>query len=324
MGPSEPKNKPAPQLHSNTDVVFSPTKGAYRGHEVHHVRTTGNSFLEAVIKLFKYICSSISDWTVTDKDKEDFYAKLVHDGQIDQKHRSEADMKVVDDNFEEVSKDTPTDSLEPQRKKHLFNSLVLSSTYADNAHVVDFMNKHPPQNGSIQFFTNGLFPKQKLRDPFSVISKLDKKKIQNSVIVFPYVFEGTPAGHIVLVTINVKDKKIIYYDPQGKTADDTTRPKVGDYANMEENLKAITGIEGLPNDGWEFLHNVAPHQTDYVNCGFYVMRALQTISEIEKDKKTFFDPIQRALSYDSSEESGTKLRRRMGKAYGIALGYFKA
>src|SRR5437868_11885996 len=87
---------------------------------------------------------------------------------------------------------------------------------------------------------------------------------------------------------------------------------------MDENLKSIIGLQG---GEWELLHNVAPHQTDSINCGFYVMRALWAISKIEKEEENFFGLIQRALSYDSSQESGTDLRRRIGRIYGVALGY---
>lgn len=135
---------------------------------------------------------------------------------------------------------------------------------------------------------------------------------------FTYPSSGCSFPHIVLIIVDVTAKTIYYYDSKGLTSDDpamsgmfSDNPKF----NMHESLTKLAE-EIFPDEG-RVIENIAPHQTDAVNCGIFVMRALENLSKIKEDEldnKSSKAVIQ-ALSFDPENDDILKVRRNIGKVY---------
>lgn len=314
-----------------------PSSFIHEPHTVKHFPTEGSTFFEKIQKIFHYIISYLSDITASQTIFERNLGsppqkKIDPAGEIKQKASLEApeeqDEEIVKDGFEPVDSKEPPDasvSAPSQQRERLFQALTLESQIANAGFVEDFMDKlsmKNPANNGLVFLQEGLHTAgSDIRDPYAVIAqeikngKIDPKK---SIVVFPYVY-GDGKDHIVLVVVDFDSNQISYYDPQGKTADDINCPMVGVSGTMNANLEEIAKLKTEAH--WKIYHNVSKHQTDAINCGYYVMRALLALSKIPKDTKINLKEIIKALSYDASAESGTQLRKRIGRVYGVAVGY---
>lgn len=130
-------------------------------------------------------------------------------------------------------------------------------------------------------------------------------------IIYPFVFPPKNAmcfDHIVLIIIDQEEEKIYYYDSKGLTSDDPER--MGMFRdkpqfNMHKNLVQLASM--LFKKCGEVIENVAIHQTDPVNCGVYVCKALERLYQGMS--------VPEALSYNPLEESISDARKRMGIAY---------
>lgn len=130
-------------------------------------------------------------------------------------------------------------------------------------------------------------------------------------IIYPFVFPPRNAmcfDHIVLIIIDQAEEKIYYYDSKGFTSDDPER--IGmfrdkPYFNMHKNLVQLASM--LFKKAGEVIENIAVHQTDPVNCGVFVCKALERLYQGMS--------VSEALNYNPQEESITDARKRMGIAY---------
>lgn len=150
------------------------------------------------------------------------------------------------------------------------------------------------------------------------IESKDKAASEQNIIAYPFVYPASGRfsyDHIVLVVIDRKHKTILYYDPQGLTSDDPSR-NFG-RTTMHEDLQQLAR-RLFPEGGATIIENVTKHQSNPVDCGSYVMRALAGLNGITKpDYST--EEIIKALSRPPKGffDSDTDVRRQLDSLAGI-------
>lgn len=128
--------------------------------------------------------------------------------------------------------------------------------------------------------------------------------------VYPFIYPGSliRAAHIVLIIIDQKKKNIYYYDPQGLTSNDPCRMGLFEdnpSFDMHKNLMQLS--EYLFKSEGEVTENITALQTDPVNCGVFVCRALERLYQGKS--------VHEALNYNSAKESISETRKRIGLTY---------
>lgn len=114
---------------------------------------------------------------------------------------------------------------------------------------------------------------------FDKPSKVITKEMQGRVFL-PFVFpKKNPFSfdHIVLIAVDMPRKEILYYDSQGLSSDDPSRLKVfKEDFNMRQDLESLS--QKLFGGEGKIIENFEAVQKDPFNCGVFVLRALDQLS----------------------------------------------
>lgn len=140
------------------------------------------------------------------------------------------------------------------------------------------------------------------------VAKENSESVKKDLLTYPFVYPGRPP-HIVLIVADIKNKTVFYYDPQGLKADDPKRllpPNFNMHNNLVDLAHRLFGKDG------KVVQNTSEHQTDPVNCGTFVMRALKNLHEVPKDAGT--RPVEDAFNFDPSLDI-TAERVKLGTRY---------
>lgn len=287
-----------PPLVSTFNREFIKAKEKIGGKNVAHVPTNGSSLLEKIGKAFGYITGIFIDLIVSVQGK-----------------------KIVNDAFQQAG----FDQAAQDGSGFLTRTILQQSALMTNWDMISFTKALKQRDSEAQLDIGGIRSDKPI-DPLSriqtVVRENSAQASPKNIIAYPYLFPSTGKlsfNHFVLVVVDLKNKKIFYYDPQGKTSDDPSRPNVTKTANMHQNLTELArqlsvshpGNEG--SDPWTIIENTAKHQSDAINCGNYVMRALFELSKLRAADLANPDAVLTALSFNP--EAGEALRRRIGMIF---------
>jgi hypothetical protein len=132
------------------------------------------------------------------------------------------------------------------------------------------------------------------RKPSKVLAdETNTNTYANTVKLMPFVFPSLglfSEAHMVLISVDYKEKQIRYFDPKGAYSDDTKYKGCfqdnlkfdmrQDLETLQDNLMQ-KDIEAAPNDhkSWELMENTVAYQRDVANCGAYVALAMKDEAE---------------------------------------------
>lgn len=153
-----------------------------------------------------------------------------------------------------------------------------------------------------------------LKAPTHIVKEQDEKeRAEKEIIAIPFVypsFGDYTYAHNVLIVVAIKNKTVYYYDPQGLTSDDPERVLALPTFDMRQDLLKLA-LDLFGEEG-KVVENVAQHQSDPVNCGVFVMRALKRLKEGKS--------VEEALTFDP-KQAASSVRTEIGLAY---LDYLKS
>lgn len=205
----------------------------------------------------------------------------------------------------------------------LLNALLNSETQLLSnvalIRYIQFLEKRYQRDGSVSFFAEGILSHSYIegRDPKSVILK--KIESAKQLIVYPFIWPpNTYLGiqsypHIVLVVVDQKERQIFYYDSQGVTSRQKSKPNLfsdNPKFNMSDNLQELAeALRKRDQKNRKILENIERHQTDPVQCGVYILSKLESLYQTLNPMKIF----------DVVPQSACLLRRALGGVYKESL-----
>lgn len=194
-------------------------------------------------------------------------------------------------------------------------SFYLYLRYLENTYLREELYCHCSQQSGMGGYLDGLSPSEDLA-PYLRVEGV-------RYIAYPFVFKGKELDHMVLIWLDLENRKIYYYDPQGLASDDPRRINASYIArefNLRDSLEELSSLcKKIPTqqmkeepeyDTLDFLviENEVVTQSDLLNCGTHVLYVLEQLYK----GCSMNEAIERAKAVDMSrfrEEMAQQIRK---------------